>query len=938
MTNKNVLTTALRGASTYLEDDDGGRLAAMLALKAVLEHLKELSIPRDACVPLDRLFGALDDVKRGVAMPEMFKSERSTGRAAPGHELHSLRITALVAVELYIRSGDPIQVAIGRVYRRLKNRRAVAGKSFDAKTIENWRESLSRDRLDYTDQLGHTVTTNYDAYMRPVRIDRGLNGVNYSTRYSYDLLGRMTGIQDAAGNNWSYTYDSLGRKTVANDPDLGRWTYQYDNADRLTQVTDALGQVTRYTYDAAGRTLTKTTRYGTTQAATTTYTYDQTFAAAPYGVGHLTTAADSNSTRLFAYNQIGQVIWQLWSADGANYTVIDNYSFGWLRWRTYYQGTTLLFSLGTSTSQWSYDGAGRLLSIPGVQTSATYNAAGQAVSVTRANGVTTAYSHNSNRQWLTEIRTTNAAGTQLQDLLFTGRDAKGRILRALSDDPNESWTYTYDEWDRLTQATNTGNAALSQSFSYDAIDRMTYNSALGSYVYPAAGQPHPHAVSQAGGHSYSYDANGNTLSDGTFTAVYDGENRLVRDNTGAFTYVYGPDGSRLKKIMGNVTTLYNGDDWEVTGGVSTFYLPGDAVMTNGVASWNVRDQINSVRLTTNGSGGAVQRAHYKPYGQRMETIASLMTSKGFIGERNDENGLVCLHARYLLPGLSLFITPDPSPDPTAPGVGLNRYAYAGYNPISNSDPSGLNDQVHGFNGLDRRPAGSDVSSADDDSGSTFTGGPTTVGPGRTIRTNFTGSFDFGPGPTTDTTVQVADVPAQPAPSYSGGSIDLVAGGGIGGLNNHPPLEGPHAPGWHDYYAGPNRVCGSNCSVKDMVDYVSRFAYPGQDPSVPAVTNNFYLVKDPWYGVPGGWVRTIISKDGLTVTNITTRAHALYNGQIVRTATFANGAWQMTTHGWGNNTVPGMNEVNQEYGPKIFDRLDEQMKEYILSDQINRSFF
>src|SRR5262245_32101828 len=88
------------------------------------------------------------------------------------------------------------------------------------------------------------------------------------------MLGHLTGIEDAAGNQWSYSYDSLGRKTAASDPDLGRWTYQYDNADRLTQVTDALGQATAYTYDAASRTLTKTARYGTAQAATTSYTYD----------------------------------------------------------------------------------------------------------------------------------------------------------------------------------------------------------------------------------------------------------------------------------------------------------------------------------------------------------------------------------------------------------------------------------------------------------------------------------------------------------------------------------------------------------------------------------------------------------------------------------------------------------------------------------------
>jgi RHS repeat-associated protein len=496
-----------------------------------------------------------------------------------------------------------------------------------------------------------------------LRSSQACRGDTVSTRYTHDLLGHLTGIQDAAGNLWAYSYDSSGRTIAATDPDLGSWTYQYDDADRLTQVTDALGQVTRYTYDAAGRTLTKTTRYGTAQAATTTYTYDQTFASAPYAVGHVTTITDGSNTCLYAYNQRGQVIWQLWSADGANYTVIDSYDLaGRLRWKTYYQGMTLLFSLGTSSSQWAYDGAGRLLSIPGVQTSATYDAAGHATQIVRANGVTTSYTYQATRQWLMGVQTVKGS-TQLQNLTFT-RDARGRILTSTSDIAAESWTY-----------------------GYDAIGNITSNSAVGTYTYPLPGQARPHAVIHAGSTSYGYDADGNMIAAGGASLVYDGENRLVQD--GATSFVYGPDGSRLKKMSGGVTTLYLGDDWEVTGGISTFYLPGDAVMTNGVVSWLHRDQLDSVRLSTNSAGAVVQRAHYKPYGERLETIASLMTSKGFIGERNDiETGLNYFHARYYDPHLARFITADPSA-PMAPGVGLNRYAYAGNGPIRNFDPSGL---------------------------------------------------------------------------------------------------------------------------------------------------------------------------------------------------------------------------------------------------------
>jgi RHS repeat-associated protein len=194
-------------------------------------------------------------------------------------------------------------------------------------------------------------------------------------------------------------------------------------------------------------------------------------------------------------------------------------------------------------------------------------------------------------------------------------------------------------------------------------------------------------VTQAGSTTYTYDADGNMVTAGGISLVYDGENRLVQDGTTSF--VYAPDGLRLKKISGNTTTLYLGNDWEVSGGVNTFYLPGDAVMTNGVISWLGRDQINSVWLTTDANGAVVQRAHYRPYGERLETIAALMTSKGYIGQRNDsETGLIYLHARYYDPRLARFVTADPT-DPTEQGMGLNRYAYAGNSPIVNLDPTGL---------------------------------------------------------------------------------------------------------------------------------------------------------------------------------------------------------------------------------------------------------
>ena len=129
-------------------------------------------------------------------------------------------------------------------------------------------------------------------------------------------------------------------------------------------------------------------------------------------------------------------------------------------------------------------------------------------------------------------------------------------------------------------------------------------------------------------------------------------------------------------------------------------------------------------------------------------------------------------------------------------------------------------------------------------------------------------------------------------------------------------------------AGPNLVCSAElaCTPQEIADQLARFSVPGQDPAAPAVNNGTYFVTDPRTDLPGGWVTTNISPDGLTVTNTTQRAHVFYDGQIVRSASRADdGSWYVTTHGFGNNVIPGAATVNQSQGPEIFNYMDQQMK-------------
>jgi RHS repeat-associated protein len=123
-----------------------------------------------------------------------------------------------------------------------------------------------------------------------------------------------------------------------------------------------------------------------------------------------------------------------------------------------------------------------------------------------------------------------------------------------------------------------------------------------------------------------------------------------------------------------------------------------------------RDHLASVRLTTlsAGSFGAASASagqigstiRYFPFGDvRAETVSvpASTDSRGYIGERSDpETGLLHLNARFYDPEIGQFLSPD-TWDPTQPGVGTNRYAYAGNDPVNKSDPNGHESIVIGSN-------------------------------------------------------------------------------------------------------------------------------------------------------------------------------------------------------------------------------------------------
>jgi RHS repeat-associated protein len=283
----------------------------------------------------------------------------------------------------------------------------------------------------------------------------------------------------------------------------------------------------------------------------------------------------------------------------------------------------------------------------------------------------------------------------IQNLSY-GRDDSGLVTSITSPFATESWTYQYDELDRLATATNGLNNPGNQSFQYDSIGRVIYNSKVGTYAYPSPGSPRPHAPFDVAGVSYSYDANGNLELGGGRTLTWDEENRLSAvDAGGAITsFTHGGAGERLKMTAGSVTSIYPfGDDFEITDGTVLKYLsvPGLGVVAkrvDGQTYWVHADPLGSINAITDSAGGTVLRRTYRPYGEQPSQVGGHEDPRGFIGQRTDAStGLTFLHARYYDSKVGLFL----SPDPLGAVGGMSLYSYGGGNPVNFRDVSGLCD-------------------------------------------------------------------------------------------------------------------------------------------------------------------------------------------------------------------------------------------------------
>ena len=123
-----------------------------------------------------------------------------------------------------------------------------------------------------------------------------------------------------------------------------------------------------------------------------------------------------------------------------------------------------------------------------------------------------------------------------------------------------------------------------------------------------------------------------------------------------------------------------------------YYAGGQriAMRAGGVVYWLHGDHLGSATLTTGASGNWVGEARYTPYGEMRRDYPRgvIPTDRRYTGQRQETFGLYDYQARYYSPGLGRFVSADTLvPSPGKPQT-LNRYAYAGNNPIIHNDPDG----------------------------------------------------------------------------------------------------------------------------------------------------------------------------------------------------------------------------------------------------------
>ncbi len=490
-----------------------------------------------------------------------------------------------------------------------------------------------------------TGVTAYDYYpagvlgaLMPKTVDGPLTGSTDLITFTYDALGRLQTNTIGTGNLVTLNFDSLSRLQSIINP-LGTFSHSYVGDTHRTDHMDyPNGQRTSFSYFPA---------IGDNRLQSIT---------------HLANATNPSSTLSkfdYTYQKDGNIAtWQKQlGVATANQMTLGYDPVDQLTSAT----VSPVSNLNSITNRYSYQ----------------YDKAGNRSSEQNGNAVSSATHNTANR--LTNLNT----GGKMLVAGNTNEPAKVKVngQSASVTAPPEN---LYQAWIQVTPGPNT-LTIVATDYAAPTPNVRTKSWSIN--------------VTSPSARSFTYDTNGNTLSDGLRTYQWDAENRLVKITQGANVYEFTFDGlSRrvTEKVNSTLTRrwLWNGtqiaEERDAAGTTikKRYYSQGEQRLGGADAGsyFYTRDHLGSIREITDSTATVRARYDYDPYGKRTKLSGDLDCDFAFTGHYY--HAATSLH-------LTLFRAYDAdlgrwlSADPIGEAGGLNLYRYVGGDPVNLVDLYGL---------------------------------------------------------------------------------------------------------------------------------------------------------------------------------------------------------------------------------------------------------